>query len=134
MDMDVVLFMCFGYDSWRPLVHHATICQSLSTSGIERVRRAFAVLLKLWDRTCAVQAAIGLVRTSGFLFACTGRAQDGRRPPQLSTSTIYSFWLCAAQRGGLYRKMPNITMRLLELLCFKSFLGVPIGYTLPMGL
>ena len=133
MDMEVLLFICFRYDSRRPLVHHATICQSLSTSGFERVRREFAVLLKLWDRIGAVQEAIGLVRTSAFLFACTGRAQDGRRPPHLSTRTIYSFLLCAAQRSGLYRKMPNMTMRLLELLCHKSFLGVSIGYKLPRG-
>ena len=66
MDMEVLLFICFRYDSRRPLVHHATICQSLSTSGFERVRREFAVLLKLWDRIGAVQEAIGLVRTSAF--------------------------------------------------------------------
>ena len=45
-----------------------------------------------------------------ILFACTGRAQDGRRPPRLSTSAIYSFLLCAAQRSGLYRKMPNMAL------------------------
>ena len=48
MGMEVLLCICFRYDSRRPLVHHATICQSLSTSGFERVRREFVALLKLW--------------------------------------------------------------------------------------
>ena len=86
--MAVLLCVCFRYGGRRPLAHHATVCQSLSTSGFERARREFAVLLKLWDRIGAVQEAIGLVRTSAFLFACTGRAQDGRSPPHLSTRTI----------------------------------------------
>jgi hypothetical protein len=85
LDADMLLFICFRYDSRRPLVHFSKLSQSLTVSGFERVKQEFVTLDRLRARIGGVHAAIGLVRTSALLFACTGRAKD--------SATLCCFWV-----------------------------------------
>ena len=133
LDAPLLLFMCARYDSRKPLVRYSKQCQAVTASGFDRIRAESSTLNELRSRICGLQTAIGLVRTSALLFSCTGRSGHRRDPPRLSIKTIYCFLLCMAQKSGMFRVLPTVTLRLLEMLMVKSFQGVLIGYSLPRG-
>ena len=136
LESDMLLFVCFRYDSRRPLVHFARDSQSWSISGFERTRLEFVTLAALRSKIMGIQAALGLIRTAQLLFECTGRSfHDAARgfvnPPSISKKTIFYFILNVAQKSGLFRSFPTLTPRLLEVIFVCRFRGIPIGYEAP---
>ena len=122
-DMKLSLFIACRYDFRRPIRIYGNATQSLTVSGLDKIREEFLCLDRQLACVCGLQALRGLVEVCSLLFSfAASKAEGGVR---CSMRTIFDFACCMGQRSSLFKIYLTTTHRLLEVLFAKTFLGVP---------
>ena len=127
LDPEMLLFTCVRYDARRPLVRYGEgpAQKLVAASGYDKLRQEYQTIAELECAIACEHMLLLLTRICANLFACSGRSFKLRMPQ------IYAFAVAFAQRTGCYKTMPNATPRLLEMMFYKQFQGIPIGYQRP---
>ena len=129
--MRLSLFINCRYDFRRPIRIYSNATQSLTVSGLDKIREEFLCLDRQFSCVCGLQALRGLVKVCSRLFAFAGSKGEGG--VGFSMRSIFDFAVGMGQRSSLFKIYPTTIHRLFEVLFAKMFLGVPIGYAVPRG-
>ena len=130
--MKLSLFIACRYDFRLPIRIYGNATQSLTVSGLDKIREEFLCLDCQLACVCGLQALRGLVKVCSRLFAFAGSKGEGG--VRFSMRSIFDFAVGMGQRSSLFKIYLTTTHRLLEVLFAKTFLGVPIGYVVPRAL